>query len=98
MLFMDWTLWVGKVALIACVATSANAAPHRSKAVLRAFVSQQACPSTGLHRLPCPGWQMDHIVPLCAGGPDGVENLQWLTREEHKEKTRGDVRYCRSAK
>lgn len=80
------------------LAASAHAAQHRSKAVLRAFVNQQACPSTGLHRLPCPGWQMDHIVPLCAGGPDAVENLQWLTREAHKEKTRGDVRYCRSAK
>ncbi|MDZ7892361.1 MAG: HNH endonuclease signature motif containing protein [Rhodoferax sp.] len=41
---------------------------------------------------------MDHITPLCAGGADTVENLQWLTKESHKEKTRGDVRQCRLLK
>lgn len=72
----------------------ADACTHRSKATLRAFVNQQACPSTGLHRLPCPGYHIDHIQPLCAGGSDTVENLQWLTREAHKEKTRGDIGHC----
>lgn len=66
--------------------------------MLRAFVNQKACPSTGLHRLPCPGWHMDHIIPLCAGGPDDTENLQWLTKEDHKNKTRVDLRLCRSMK
>lgn len=26
------------------------------------------------------GWVIDHIVPMCAGGPDAVENLQWQER------------------
>nr|WP_315471728.1 HNH endonuclease signature motif containing protein [uncultured Rhodoferax sp.] len=41
---------------------------------------------------------MDHIIPLCAGGADSAENLQWLTREDHKAKTRIDVRECRRLK
>ena len=24
-----------------------------------------------------PGWVIDHVVPMCAGGPDAVANLQW---------------------
>ena len=24
-----------------------------------------------------PGWVIDHVVPMCAGGPDAVSNLQW---------------------
>jgi len=41
---------------------------------------------------------MDHITPLCAGGADAVENLQWITKEAHKAKTRIDVRNCMSIK
>lgn len=24
-----------------------------------------------------PGWVVDHKIPLCAGGPDAVTNMQW---------------------
>jgi len=64
--------------------------------VLRAFVKEHACPATGLHRLPCPGYHVDHVTPLCAGGADAVENLQWLRVEDHKAKTRGDLHVCRA--
>lgn len=30
------------------------------------------------------------------GGRDDVANLQWLTVEEHKAKTRVEVKLCRS--
>ena len=80
------------------ISAGANAEYARSKKVLRSFVNQQACPATGKHRLPCPGYHMDHITPLCAGGADAVENLQWITKEAHKEKTRIDVRNCMSIK
>lgn len=83
------------MAMIAMAPFDVAAMQVRSKAVLRAFVKQDACPSTGLRRLPCPGWQIDHILALCAGGRDVVGNLQWLTREAHREKTRVDVRWCR---
>ena len=33
---------------------------------------------------------MDHIVPLCSGGADSPENMQLLTKRQHREKnTRG---------
>jgi hypothetical protein len=54
------------------------------------------CPSTGATRGPCPGWQVDHWAPLCIGGADATPNLRWLTVEQHKSKTRQDVRLCRS--
>ncbi len=87
------------ILIAACaLSTGASAEYARSKKVLREFVKLRACPATGLHRLPCPGWHMDHIIPLCAGGADSAENLQWLTREDHKAKTRIDVRECRRLK
>lgn len=82
---------------IAACALSAGASAEydRSKKVLREFVKQQACPSTGLHRFPCPGWQVDHIIPLKCLGLDDPENLQWLTVEDHKAKTKREARECR---
>jgi 5-methylcytosine-specific restriction endonuclease McrA len=63
--------------------------------VRHAFVKEQACPSTGRHRLPCPGWQIDHVQPLKCNGPDNTANLQWLTVEDHKAKTKREARLCR---
>lgn len=42
-----------------------------------------------------PGYQVDHITPLCAGGADATYNMQWLSISAHKAKTRNDVRRCR---
>ena len=33
-----------------------------------------------------PGYVIDHIRPLCHGGPDDMSNLQWQTRAEAKAK------------
>lgn len=81
------------VALI--LSAPAHAEYARSKKVLREFVKQQACPATGLHQLPCPDWQIDHIIPLKCLGLDDPENLQWLTVEDHKAKTKREARECR---
>ena len=43
-----------------------------------------------------PGYEVDHIVPLCAGGADAIYNMQWLSVSAHKRKTRNDVRRCRA--
>lgn len=66
-----------------------SAAPERSRAQVRAFLRQQ-----GLERTP-PGYEVDHIVPLCAGGADRPENMQLLTKRQHREKTKKDLRMCR---
>lgn len=39
------------------------------------------CPATGLTSGACPGWQVDHVIPLASCGCDIVENLQWLKNE-----------------
>jgi hypothetical protein len=77
------------------LSTGASAEYARSKKALRSFVNANACPATGLHRLPCPGWQIDHIDPLKCLGLDDVENLQWLTVEDHKSKTKREAKLCR---
>lgn len=84
------------ILIAACtISTGVSAEYARSKAALRAFVKLQACPSTGLHKFPCPGWQVDHVDPLKCLGLDDPENMQWLTVEEHKAKTKREARVCR---
>lgn len=81
--------------IAACaISTGASAEYTRSKKALRSFVNQQACPATGLHRLPCKGWVIDHVKPLACGGADAVENLQWQTREDAKAKDKWERKEC----
>lgn len=69
----------------------------RNHAVRVEFQRATPCPSTGRTRGPCPGYEADHRIALCAGGADRVGNLQWLTITEHRRKTRDDGRECRSS-
>jgi hypothetical protein len=89
---------MGQVALVIATITFclvAEAAP-RSRAVRAEFVRQVACPATGQHRLPCPGYHIDHREALVCGGRDEVSNLQWLPVAEHRDKTRVEVKLCRA--
>jgi len=52
------------------------------------FVRDNPCPSTGDTRGPCPGYVVDHIVPLKRGGADDESNMQWQTIEDAKAKDR----------
>lgn len=79
--------------LIAC-AVDAEAG-LRSRTLRAEFQRQVPCPTTGEPRGACPGWQIDHREALICGGRDEFENLQWLTVEEHKAKTRVEVKLCR---
>lgn len=63
------------------VARDPNGKISRDSSVLREFKKLYACPSTGLRWGPCPGWQLDHVIPLACGGCDSVKNLQWLPGE-----------------
>src|ERR1019366_2456204 len=49
---------------------------------------QTPCPATGSTAGPCPGYGVDHIMPLKRGGADSPENMQWQTRDEAKAKDR----------
>jgi len=53
----------------------------RHQQPLVAFRSWHACPSTGKHTGACPGWAIDHVVPLACGGCDAVFNMQWLPND-----------------
>lgn len=80
---------------VAVLAASAPAI-ERSRAVVAEFRRTNPCPSTGRSRGACPGYQVDHRQALVCGGRDSVDNLQWLSIEEHKAKTRVEVKLCRS--
>lgn len=81
------------VLLCACPAHSRDAA--RSASVRAEFQRLNPCPATGQQTGACPGWQVDHREALVCGGRDELANLQWLTVEEHKAKTRVEVKLCR---
>lgn len=70
----------------------------RNAAEVKAFRLENPCPSTRLLRGACPGYQVDHTIPLCAGGPDHRSNMFWLSVEDHKFKTFTDLRECRKLK
>jgi len=46
------------------VVRDADGSIHRSTKVINAFKKIWACPSTGLHKGPCPGWAIDHVISL----------------------------------
>jgi hypothetical protein len=52
------------------------------------FKKQNPCPSTGKSSGACPGFVIDHRVPLKRGGADSPSNMQWQTTQEAKEKDR----------
>lgn len=54
---------------------------QRSADVVAAFKNIHPCPVTGLSTGACPGWAVDHVIPLAVGGCDAVSNLQWLPNE-----------------
>lgn len=81
---------------IAALSAPTFAKQPRSAVERHAFVKVNPCPATGRTRLPCPGYQIDHVAPLCAGGADRRDNMQWLSIADHKAKTRMDVKACRA--
>jgi hypothetical protein len=56
------------------------------------------CPETGVTRGSCPGYVVDHIVPLCAGGEDAPENMQWQELAASKVKDKEEWHTCRLLK
>lgn len=92
--------WSRRLLIVVAICSAAtpfhcDARQPRSKAEIAAFQRTNPCPSTGAPRGPCPGYQVDHRRPLKCGGPDRPENMQWLTAEEHKLKTKRESRLCR---
>lgn len=66
--------------------SSSRAPIARSRAAVAAFRRSNPCPATGRTAGACPGWEVDHVVPLACGGPDTVANMQWLTAQANRSK------------
>lgn len=50
----------------------------RSTAARTAFARMHPCPANGAATISCPGWAIDHVIPLACGGADSPVNMQWL--------------------
>ena len=61
---------------------------QRSSSARTEFIRRSPCPATGLPSGPCPGYIVDHIIPLKWGGPDTPSNMQWQTEAAAKAKDR----------
>src|ERR1039457_2418340 len=57
----------------------ANGRIKRNPAARRAFQRQHPCPATGRITGTCPGYVVDHVVPLKRDGADEPSNMQWQT-------------------
>jgi hypothetical protein len=58
----------------------------RSASAKHAFEKSHPCPATSKSSGGCPGYVVDHVVPLKHGGADAPSNMQWQTREAAKAK------------
>src|SRR6478736_4902707 len=59
---------------------------RRSPQARSAFIHSHPCPSTGRRSGACPGYVVDHVIPLKRGGADSPWNMQWQTKAEAKAK------------
>ncbi|MDR2905636.1 MAG: HNH endonuclease [Helicobacteraceae bacterium] len=84
------------VFLIFCFSLDAFAA--RDRKARADFMLSHPCPSTGKTKGACPGYQVDHVIPLKCGGADHRSNMQWLTISDHKAKTKREAKLCRKPK
>lgn len=83
--------WVVAAALV----LMPTAADGRSPAVVREYRAQHACPATHQFKGACPGFVVDHIVPLCAGGRDHPDNMIWQSKAESLAKDKAEWEMCR---
>lgn len=88
--------WFSGACFVGFLAVSSAHALPRDAQQKAAFRKSNACPSTGKHTGACPGYEVDHKKALMNGGADTPQNMQWLSKNEHKTKTAKDVAECKN--
>lgn len=84
---------IAAAVILAAVSTLADA---RSRQARAHFQHEQPCPVNGKRSGKCPGYVVDHVVPLACGGADASSNMQWQTKAAGKAKDKWERRGCRS--
>jgi hypothetical protein len=84
-----------KAMLLLLLSLLTSQADARDRAQRTAFFHDHPCPATSETHGACPGWVVDHITPLCAGGADDPGNMQWQELAESKVKDKEEWRTCR---
>lgn len=88
--------FVGALLLACLVYNVAEASTVKRSTKARAdFHRANPCPVNGKTRGSCPGYVIDHVTPLCAGGADTPANMQWLTAAAARKKDLAWLRVCR---
>jgi hypothetical protein len=70
------------------VARDSHGHIKRSEQAKDQFKKSHPCPSTGNSSGACPGYVIDHILPLKRGGADAPSNMQWQTEAAARQKDR----------
>lgn len=84
-------------ALALMLATSCALALPRDPAQVREFKKRTVCPATGTPSKKCAGYDVDHKKALMNGGADHPSNMQYLSKKEHKAKTKRDLAECKAS-
>lgn len=86
--------------LIAVLLMLAIALPAfaRDRSQVREFRKANPCPATGKAKGACPGYVVDHIKPLCAGGRDHPSNMMWQDKASSYKKDAWEREVCRNMK
>jgi hypothetical protein len=108
---ISFILFMGRLALLAialfmaCLTANAQEIARdssgkiaRNPSLIRQFKATQPCPATGKVQKSCPGYVVDHILPLCAYGLDRFPNLQWQSVADSKAKDVLENLQCRAIK
>lgn len=75
------------------VQRDSNGKIKRSGAAKGAFKRQHPCPANGKTSGSCPGYVIDHVIPLECRGADDPSNMQWQTVADGKAKDKTE-KYC----
>lgn len=86
--------WQAVLLIAHALLVSEAIAEPRSRAAMAEFKRENPCPATGKPRGACPGYVVDHVVPLSCGGVDAPSNMQWQTRADAAAKDRLERNGC----